>query len=250
MMKINLGKSDLYNGSLILVNAKNPIKKEFKRGILVAPFLEYEDILVDQVTNNILKEALTAIDGYSDIVPVSGYRTLDEQIDIYNSSLIVNGEEFTKKYVAEPDCSEHQTGLAIDLAKKSNDVDFICPEFPYDGICQRFREVSVKYGFIERYKEEKKYITKISGEPWHFRYVGYPHSEIMTENNLALEEYLEFIKQYKHDENPYIFTIGNRKILISYKEYVDENTSIDLSDNDLYKISGNNYDGFIITVWR
>ncbi|MFC3904534.1 D-alanyl-D-alanine carboxypeptidase family protein [Clostridium disporicum] len=175
---------------------------------------------------------------------------MDEQIDIYNSSLIVNGEEFTKKYVAEPDCSEHQTGLAIDLAKKSNDVDFICPEFPYDGICQRFREVSVKYGFIERYKEEKKYITKISGEPWHFRYVGYPHSEIMTENNLALEEYLEFIKQYKYHENPYIFTIGNRKILISYKEYVDENISIDLSDNDLYKISGNNYDGFIITVWR
>lgn len=72
----------------------------------------------------------------------------------------------------------------------------------------------------------------------------------MTENNLALEEYLEFIKQYKYHENSYIFTIGNRKILISYKEYVDENISIDLSDNDLYKISGNNYDGFIITVWR
>lgn len=249
-MKIKLGKNDLYNGSLILVNANNPIKKEFKRGNLAVPFLEYEDIVVDQITNNILREALTAVDGYSDIVPVSGYRTLEEQIDIYNTSLIVNGEEFTKEYVAEPDCSEHQTGLAIDLAKKSNDVDFICPEFPYHGICQRFREVSVKYGFIERYKEEKKYITKISGEPWHFRYVGYPHSEIMLENNLALEEYLEFIKQYKHDENPYIFTIGDRKILISYKEYIDEDTTVELKDDDIYKISGNNYDGFIITVWR
>lgn len=249
-MKIKLGKNDLYNGSLILVNANNPIKKEFKRGNLAVPFLEYEDIVVDQITNNILREALTAVDGYSDIVPVSGYRTLEEQIDIYNTSLIVNGEEFTKEYVAEPDCSEHQIGLAIDLAKKSNDVDFICPEFPYHGICQRFREVSVKYGFIERYKEEKKYITKISGEPWHFRYVGYPHSEIMLENNLALEEYLEFIKQYKHDENPYIFTIGDRKILISYKEYIDEDTTVELKDDDIYKISGNNYDGFIITVWR
>ena len=69
-MKIKLGKNDLYNGSLILVNANNPIKKEFKRGNLAVPFLEYEDIVVDQITNNILREALTAVDGYSDIVPV------------------------------------------------------------------------------------------------------------------------------------------------------------------------------------
>lgn len=249
-MKVKLNKSALYNGSLILVNSNNPIKKEFKRENLVAPFLKYEDILIAQMTSNILREALTAIDGYEEIIPVSGYRTLDEQVDIYNSSLIVNGEGFTKKYVAEPDCSEHQTGLAIDLAKKSNVVDFICPEFPYEGICQRFREVSIKYGFIERYKEEKKYITKISGEPWHFRYVGYPHSEVMMKNNLALEEYLEFIKQYKYGENPYAFKIGNRKILISYKEYIDENTTIELNNDELYKVSGNNYDGFIITVWR
>lgn len=249
-MKVKLNRSNLYNGSLILVNANNPIKKEFKREKLIAPFLQYEDILIDQMTSNILREALTTIDGYDEIIPVSGYRTLEEQSDIYNTSLIVNGEEFTRKYVAEPDCSEHQTGLAIDLGKKSNDIDFICPEFPYEGICQRFREVAIKYGFIERYKEDKKYITKISGEPWHFRYVGYPHSEIMTENNLALEEYVEFIKQYKHGENPYVFKVGNRKILVSYKEYIDEDTTIELKDNDLYKISGNNYDGFIITVWR
>lgn len=249
-MKVTLGKSNLYNGDLILVNHKNPIKNEFKRGNLVAPYLDCKDILIDQVGSNILREALTTIDGYEEIVPVSGYRTLEEQIDIYNTSLIVNGEEFTKKYVAEPDCSEHQTGLAIDLGKKSKDIDFICPEFPYEGICQRFREVAIKYGFIERYKEDKKYITKISGEPWHFRYVGYPHSEIMTESNLALEEYVEFIKQYKHGENPYIFTVGNRKILVSYKEYIGEDTTIELKDDELYKISGNNYDGFIITVWR
>lgn len=249
-MKVKLDKSDLHNGSLILVNSNNPIKSEFKREALVAPYLEYDEILVTQTVNNLLREVLTTIDGTEGIIPVSGYRSLEEQINIYNTSLIVNGEEFTRKYVAEPDCSEHQTGLAIDLAKKSNDIDFICPEFPYEGLCQRFREVSIKYGFIERYKEDKKYITKISGEPWHFRYVGYPHSEIMMENNLALEEYLEFIKQYRHNENPYEFVVGNRKILVSYKEYIEKGTDIELKDDELYKVSGNNYDGFIITVWR
>lgn len=248
MLKVTLGKRKLYNGNLILVNEDNPIKREFIRGNLEAPFLDNKDILINKKVSDILREVLTTIDGYEEIVPVSGYRTLDEQINIYNTSLIVNGEEFTKKYVAEPDCSEHQTGLAIDLGKKLDNVDFICPEFPYEGICQRFREVAVKYGFIERYKEDKKFITKISGEPWHFRYVGYPHSEIITENNLSLEEYLEFIKKYKYGENPYVFRDTKRKFLIAYKKYIDENTTIELEDHDLYEISGNNYDGFIVTL--
>lgn len=250
MMIVKLTKNNLYNGSLVLVNADNPINERFKYGNLVAPFLEYENILINERASNILREVLTNINGYEQIIPVSGYRTLEEQINIYNSSVIVNGEGFTAKYVAEPNCSEHQTGLAIDLAQRSNNVDFICPEFPYEGICQVFRDVAMRYGFIERYKEEKKDITKISGEPWHFRYVGYPHAEIITKSNMALEEYLEFIKDYKYGENPYVYIKDGRKIEISYKEYDGENTFIRLEDNDLYLISGNNYDGFIITVWR
>ena len=151
MMIVKLTKNNLYNGSLVLVNADNPINERFKYGNLVAPFLEYENILINERASNILREVLTNINGYEQIIPVSGYRTLEEQINIYNSSVIVNGEGFTAKYVAEPNCSEHQTGLAIDLAQRSNNVDFICPEFPYEGICQVFRDVAMRYGFIERY---------------------------------------------------------------------------------------------------
>ncbi len=71
--------------------------------------------------------------------------------------------------------------MAIDLALNEGNIDFICPKFPYYGICQNFRNIAPKYGFIERYKDEKKAITKISKEEWHFRYVGYPHSKIITE---------------------------------------------------------------------
>ena len=249
-MKIRLKKSNLYNGSLILVNPNYPINEEFKRGDLRAPFLEHDEILINERASNILREVLTTINGYEEIIPVSGYRTLAEQIDIYNDSLIENGEEYTAKYVAKPNCSEHQTGLAIDLGKKAKNIDFICPGFPYEGICQRFREVAMKYGFIERYKEEKEHITTISGEPWHFRYVGVPHAEIITKKNMALEEYLEFIKSYKYGKNPYMFLQDGRTVEISYKEYIDDNTTINMADDELYLISGNNYDGFIITVWR
>ena len=45
-------------------------------------------------------------------------------------------------------------------------------------------------GFIERYPKGKERITGIAHEPWHFRYVGTPHSERMAGLGLTLEEYL------------------------------------------------------------
>ena len=84
-----------------------------------------------------------------------------------------------------------ETGLAIDLALNAPDIDFICPEFPRTGICRKFRELAPYYGFIERYQKAKEPITGISEEPWHFRYVGTPHSVVIAENGLSLEEYIE-----------------------------------------------------------
>ena len=34
-------------------------------------------------------------------------------------------------------------------------------------------------------------MTGIGAEPWHFRYVGLPHSVIMTEQKIVLEEYAD-----------------------------------------------------------
>jgi D-alanyl-D-alanine carboxypeptidase len=47
-----------------------------------------------------------------------------------------------------------------------------------------------EYGFVIRYPlwGEKK--TGVDYEPWHLRYVGAPHAEIMYRSKLVLEEYL------------------------------------------------------------
>ena len=62
-----------------------------------------------------------------------------EQTQIFEDSLKENGAEFTQKVVAKPGCSEHQTGLAIDLGQNIPPIDFIRPDFPYYGICNKFR---------------------------------------------------------------------------------------------------------------
>ena len=106
-------------------------------------------------------------------------------------SLAENGREFTEQYVARPGCSEHQTGLAIDLGLRLPEIDFIRPYFPYDGLAGRFRQLAAEYGFVERYPQGKEAVCGIAHEPWHFRYVGRPHALIMQKRGLTLEEYLQ-----------------------------------------------------------
>lgn len=187
------------------------------------------------------------------IALVSGYRSEKEQTDIYESSLKENGKEFTAEFVALPNHSEHQTGFAIDLGLEKENIDFICPDFPYEGICEKFRTAAPQYGFIERYRKGKENITKIAPEPWHFRYVGFPHSAIISENNFALEEYIEYLKQFsangthlKYDNARTHFEIfyvqaekaGSTKIMLPY--HID-------GAAPAYEISGNNADGFVVT---
>lgn len=71
-------------------------------------------------------------------------------------------------------CSEHETGLAIDLALAGEEPDFIRPPFPDRGICRRFRQRCADFGFVLRYPAGKETVTGIAHEPWHFRYVGVP----------------------------------------------------------------------------
>ena len=77
-----------------------------------------------------LDQLLAAVGSVGAIVPVSGYRPRAEQQAIWEDALAEHGKAFTETYVARPGCSEHQTGLAIDLGENGPEVDFLCPAFP------------------------------------------------------------------------------------------------------------------------
>jgi D-alanyl-D-alanine dipeptidase/carboxypeptidase len=182
---------------------------------------------------------------------VSGWRSKQKQQEIYDQSLLENGAAFTEQFVARPDHSEHQTGLAIDLGLNKLEIDFIRPDFPYFGICQTFREKAVAYGFIERYPKGKEDVTGIAQEPWHFRYVGAPHAAIITELGLTLEEYHVFLKQYPYGKKCFPYRIGNQSITVSYLEATTgADTKLEIDSDIPYSVSGNNADGFVLTEWR
>lgn len=278
-------KADISKGYLILVNPSHPLKRNLPSEHLVSvlpdtthtllehrPFtslggraaIDTTDILLERQTAKMLSKVMNILGCEREIVSVSGYRTMLEQQTIYADSLNENGEEFTKKYIAIPGCSEHQTGFAVDLAEYSELIDFIRPSFPYTGICGHFRDICVQYGFIERYPAGREHLTSIAHEPWHFRYVGYPHSEVMKRSDLTLEEYTDYLKQFLyhrshlrleinwHDYEIFYVPIKNESERERENEDQIENTEtiIEIPNDIPFQVSGNNVDGVVVTLWR
>lgn len=278
MKNMKLQYEDIFLGDLILVNEEHPLffqeedipsfsrnlqnqeplsRSFFPRTQHHAPSFmavdeEYPDILLQKKAATVLSHMIQDIGGEKEIVPVSGYRSGKEQTRIWEDSIKENGEEFTRKYVALPGHSEHQTGLAIDLGLKKEVIDFIRPDFPYEGICGRFRQIAPEYGFIERYERGKEPITKIAHEPWHFRYVGYPHSKIMKEQGISLEEYIEMLKEFPMEEQHYFYEkeAGRQAEVFFVPLSKKKKAMLSIPEECLYQISGNNVDGCIVTIWR
>lgn len=127
------------------------------------------------------------------MVVAEGYRTRDEQQKLLNEKT----EEYQEKvfvkliakwlaeqWVATPGTSEHQLGLAVDI--NADGIHNTGMEV-YDWLAEHAH----KYGFIQRYPEDKTEITGINYEPWHYRYVGEEVAQEMHEEGICLEEYID-----------------------------------------------------------
>lgn len=136
-----------------------------------------------------------------DLIGASGYRTHQNQVNLFNTNVKTKGKEAALKYSAPPGASEHETGFAIDIVSK--DYTKLDSGFENTKAFTWLKENSYKYGFILRYPKDKVNITKYSYEPWHYRYVGVSHATQIMENDLCLEEYLtnldDEIKLLKND---------------------------------------------------
>lgn len=130
------------------------------------------------------------------LTPYSGYRSYDRQkrnynnlTDKYMGQYNLSRSEAAKKaatVILPPGTSEHNLGLAMDVC---NTYDSFANQKEYKWLVKHAHE----YGFILRYTAEKKPITGIVAEPWHWRYVGVEYAEKIKNSGLCLEEYLDSI---------------------------------------------------------
>ncbi|UFU00179.1 VanY-A/VanY-F/VanY-M family D-Ala-D-Ala carboxypeptidase [Radiobacillus kanasensis] len=239
--KIEIKKEQIYEGNLLLVNSDYPVQPQSIKTDVVNLFTHNELINGFVVLNNdiylskkIAKEfadmvAAAEKDGVNHFAITSGFRDLSDQQALF--------QDMGPGIALPPGHSEHNLGLSLDVGSTQMKM----AEAP-EG--EWIENHAWKYGFILRYPENKKDITGIQYEPWHIRYVGLPHSAIMKEKNFVLEEYLDYLKE----EKAISANVNGKRYDISYYP-VTESTNIHIPVNSHYKISGNNMDGVIVTVW-
>lgn len=176
-----------------------------------------------QYLNAMLKEAQE--EGITNFAINSGFRDFHTQQSVF--------KEFGRDVALPAGYSEHNSGLAVDIGSTSGPM----------GLSDEGKWLAQnawRHGFILRYPEGKTAITGIAFEPWHFRYVGLPHSKIMYEEQWVLEEYIAYLQT-----NGFYKTKNGTTI--SYYPSIEEAQEAvkNLSD---YELSGDNQQGIIITT--
>lgn len=182
-----------------------------------------------------------AATGVDSVNVISGHRTYDYQRDLLENETIQKGAVEAARWVASPGGSEHHTGMAIDFGIYERELSYT---FEGEGAYNWIDENAYKYGFILRYTKEKESITGIAEEPWHFRYVGKVHAAIIQQSGFCLEEYIQYLRQFQYGERHLLVQYGEEQ----YEIYFIQGYDVYLPIDQPYTISGNNVDGFIVTV--
>lgn len=239
--KLWVKEDQLYKGDLLLVNQDHKVRAEGTQPDVTelagkpellgrAALLEHKIQLSRRVA---LKFAAmldaAAEDGVTHFMISSGYRSEAEQGKLY--------AEKGGDYALPPGYSEHHLGLALDVGSTEGTM-----AKADEG--KWLEKKAARYGFVLRYPADKTEVTGISFEPWHFRYVGLPHSMIMQRNHLVLEEYLDLLKEKKAIST----TIEGDRYEVCYYG-PDEITRLRIPKNRDYALSGDNRGGLILTVY-
>lgn len=244
---LRLRAEQICTGALVLVNREHPWNWSTP-----IPLCEVgrgrQSVLLHHTPAMSLEGLLDSLKLRRYVTPTDGYRSLADQEKERAEAIEKEGLAFAEKYVALPGCSEHHTGLAVDLSfPKKSGARALRADAGFDAH-KRFREAAANYGFVERYSRGKEQITGISYEPWHYRYVGIPHAQIMCENDSTLEEYHFFLRHFSA-QKPLRYHIGQQHYEIFYVPLEDNAVvSIDLSGCSSYAWSGDNVGGFF--VWK
>lgn len=147
--------------------------------------------MMREVAADALKELFDAAqtDGL-ELYALSGYRSYETQVQIFNNYAASEGEEAANRYSAKPGESEHQTGLTMDVTSQSYDLQ-LGEGFGDTEEGKWLKDHAHEAGFIIRYPEGKEDITGYVYEPWHIRYLGKEMATYVYESGLTYEEYAE-----------------------------------------------------------
>ena len=179
---------------VILVNPWNPLPPDLKLDLVQADETHQIDRQCYEALMAMLSDCVAA--GHDPELR-SAYRTMDYQIMLHENKIkyytdrrysLEDAKKYAAQVVAVPGTSEHQLGLAVDIADRT--FRDLTDEQANTATQQWLMTHCWEYGFILRYPKGTTNHTGIIYEPWHYRYVGLEMAKEITESGLTLEEYL------------------------------------------------------------
>ena len=179
---------------LLLVSRAHPLAEDYAPELTQLHDWPYS---IAAIAYEPLRQMLAAgrAEGLSFTV-ASAYRSTDSQRQLFDEDVEARvsegmtedeAREETARWTMPPGCSEHETGLAVDIVATDNqrldDTQEQTPETIW------LHENCWRFGFILRYPAGKEDVTGIDYESWHYRYVGVEAARYLTEQQLTLDEF-------------------------------------------------------------
>ena len=228
---VNVDKSALYKGSLILIDSEHPnnssapaLKIMSESRTVFGTNSNGKNIVsyyVASMTETLLEEkALEAFNAFAD-----DYYKATDNVDLYVSKAYAEGD------------TNHSMGTLVDLRMwLGNDTFFNIDDAKYTSEYEWIMSNCYKYGFIPNADTDHGHC---------FRYVGIPHAVYMQSHSIGLKDYVALLKR----ENLTITTDSGEKYEVYYINFTGDVVSIPIPSADTsYDISGDNSGGLIVTV--
>ncbi|MCR5509001.1 MAG: M15 family metallopeptidase [Lachnospiraceae bacterium] len=197
--------ADAKDWKLILVNKQNPIPEDYdaklveiRKGAVIRREIAYPLARMFEAAQE---------DGIS-LVVCSAYRSHEYQQMLFERKIrnytrmglsYLDAFRLGSYSVIIPGTSEHELGMALDIVTPG--YMNLNEGFADTDAGKWLKENAYKFGFILRYPEGKEYITGITFEPWHYRYVGKDAAQEITERDITLEEYIDELDHSGHLED-------------------------------------------------
>ena len=247
---ISRSSDEIHRGDLILANEAHPVEFD-------------TDAIEDGTSKDVSFVTIKSIlDTHNSPKP---YTAADWEVGLDRTAALAMDAWFTAFYAAtgnqdirmiggyRQDSEDHDyhTGrtLVMGVYPDTGSSNFYRPEGDYKWL----DEHAAEYGFIQRYPDGKDgwFDDSITARrSATYRYVGIAPATYISENSMCLEEFLDEIKNYSIDSMLMVKS-GDAEYGMYYipASNSDGDTSFSVPSGDVeYTISGNNIDGFIITV--
>ena len=221
-----VSRQDLLDGGLMLVNRWHSIPSDFTEDSIVSVGQEskYSIPVTDSTVRlninayNALSEMLTAAKdaGYENYLIQEGYRTNEKQTEYFNNEKAKWESKYTGEALIEkarentnvPDTSEYQTSFSFKIKRwKKGDTEFNKPAFEDTEHFAWLFEHSWEYGFVFRFEVEGYPTAATADKSWKtgeskklmiFRYVGKAAAAVMHQEDMCLEEFIEYMIEHPH----------------------------------------------------